>query len=138
MHQLLPLKVKVWIIVGLAAIASGVTSWLGLHPLAIGTIVGIVEFVLLFLLSQSWGWIARIRHLPRPEWMSIDLTGKWIGGIRSQRENGSSQEIPTTVNVRQRWQDVSFDVETEQMRSRSFGALPTYNPAALPSVQVLL
>jgi hypothetical protein len=77
MHQLLPLKVKIWIIVGLAAIVSGLTSWLGLHPLAIGTIVGVVEFVLLFLLSHSWGWIALIPRLPCPAWMAVDLTGKW-------------------------------------------------------------
>jgi hypothetical protein len=130
MHQLLPLKVKIWIIIGLAAILSGVTSWLGLHPLAIGTIVGVVEFVLLFLLSHSWGWIARIPRLPRPAWMALDLTGKWTGEIRSQWENGSNESISATVNVRQSWQDVVFDVETARMRSRSFGAIPTYDPAS--------
>ncbi len=130
MHQLLPLKVKIWIIIGLAAIVSGFTSWLGLHPLAIGTIVGVVEFVLLFLLSHSWGWIARVPRLPRPSWMSVDLTGKWNGEIRSQWENDSNDSVPATVNVRQSWQDVVFDVETTRMRSRSFGAVPTYDPAS--------
>jgi hypothetical protein len=129
MHHLLPLKIKVWIIVGLAALVSGVTSWLGLHPVAIGTIVGIVEFVLLFLLSHSWRWVARIPYLPRPAWMSVDLTGKWTGAIRSQWGNGANEDIPATVNVQQRWQDVVFNVETERMRSRSFGAIPTYDPA---------
>jgi hypothetical protein len=129
MHQLLPLKIKVWIIVGLAAIVSGATSWLGLHPLAIGTIVGLVEFVLLFVLSHSWGWIARIPGFLRPAWMQFDLTGKWSGEIRSQSENSANEKIPVTANVQQRWQDVVFDVETERMRSRSFGAIPTYDPA---------
>jgi hypothetical protein len=127
MHQLLPLKIKIWIIVGLAAILSGVTSWLGLHPFAIGTIVGIVEFVLLLLLSHSWKWISLMRR--GPAWMSIDLTDKWIGEIRSQRENSSNENISATVNVRQSWQEVVFEVETERMRSRSFGAVPTYDSA---------
>ena len=41
MHQVLSLKTKIWIVVGLAALIAGVTSWLGLHPLAIGTLVGV-------------------------------------------------------------------------------------------------
>jgi len=127
MHQLLPLKIKIWIIVGLAAIASAVTSWLGLHPLAIGTIVGLVEFGVLVLLSQSWGWFARVPRLPRPAWMSVDLTGRWTGEIDSQWEGGSGENIPVTVELRQSWRDVVFDMETERMRSRSFGVVPTFD-----------
>jgi SMODS-associating 2TM, beta-strand rich effector domain len=132
MHQLLSLKIKIWVIVGLAAIVSALTSWLGLHPLAIGTIVGVIEFVLLVLLSHSWGWVARTSRLPRPAWISVDLTGRWTGEIRSQWENENGAQlrspIPVTVDVQQTWQEVVFNMETDQMRSRSIGTISSFDP----------
>jgi hypothetical protein len=54
MHQLLSLKVKVWTIVGLAALISAFASVADLGPLSLGGVVGIVEFVLLYVLAHSW------------------------------------------------------------------------------------
>jgi SMODS-associating 2TM, beta-strand rich effector domain len=134
MHQLLSLKVKIWIVVGLAAMLASVTSWLGLHPLAIGTLVGILETVILLLLFHSWESIARVSYVPRPAWMSVDLTGKWTGEIRSQWEDekGASpaKPIPVVVDVRQTWQEVVFSMETDRMRSRSIGTIPTFDAVA--------
>jgi hypothetical protein len=55
MHHLLPLKVKIWIIVILAAVIAGAGNWLGLGPIGLSVIVGVVEFLVLIRLAPLLG-----------------------------------------------------------------------------------
>lgn len=132
MHQLLSLKVKVWTIVGLAALISAFASLADLGPLSLGVVVGIVEFVLLYVLAHSWPLIQALPHFLRPGWAKANLSGEWRGMIQSQWRASSDDSpmppIPATLVLRQGWPEVVFSLETDKMRSRSSAALPAYDP----------
>jgi SMODS-associating 2TM, beta-strand rich effector domain len=132
MHHLLPLKVKIGIIVVLAAATAGVASWLGSDRLGLAVIVGIVEFIVIHILLRSWGIVACVPLIPRPAWMKIDLSGKWTGEIRSQwrpaQDAAELAPIPATLQLSQTWSEVVFSLSTDKMRSRSTGAVPSYDP----------
>ena len=130
MHQLLPLKWKLWLVIGLAAVISSTASMIGFHPLALGAVVGAVEYVLLWLTSRSWSYLRRIPFLPL--WMRVDLSGEWEGVIHSQwlksAEARRIKPIPCKLNLTQRWDEIVFRLFTDKMNSRSSGALPHFDP----------
>jgi hypothetical protein len=132
MHHLLPLKFKIGVIVVLAALTAGLASWLGSERLALSVTVGVVELIVIQILLRSWSLLARLPLVPRPAWMKTDLSGKWTGEIRSQwRAAPDAPElapIPTILDLRQTWSEVVFSMSTEKMRSRSTGAVPSYDP----------
>jgi len=76
MHHLLPLKVKIWIIVILAAVIAGAGNWLGLGPIGLSVIVGVVEFLVLYVLLRSWGFLTGVPLIPRAAWIRTNLTGE--------------------------------------------------------------
>jgi hypothetical protein len=131
MHQLLPLKVKIWIIVGLAALTAAIASLADVGPLSLGAVVGGVEFAIVYLLARSWPVIRLFSWLPCPGWAKANLSGKWHGTIQSQwRANpGDSplSPIPIMLDLRQGWNEVVFSFETDKMRSRSSAAMPFYD-----------
>jgi len=132
MHYLLPLKFKIGVIVVLAAVTAGVANWLGSERLGLAVVVGVVEFIVIHVLLQSWSVLVQLPLVPRPAWMKTDLSGKWIGEIRSQwRSSPDAPElaaIPVTLELRQTWSEVVFSMSTDKMRSRSTGAVPIYDP----------
>ena len=130
MHQLLPLKVKIWIVVGLAGLISAIAARLQLHFVLIGTIVAATEFIVLQLLFHSWSLITHIPFVPRPKWMAMDLSGKWSGEIRSQWGDGKHELEPicVTLDLNQTWKETAFRMNTEQMHSRSNNAIPNFDP----------
>jgi hypothetical protein len=132
MHQLLSLKVKIWIIVGLAALVSAFARVADLGPLSMGIVVGTVEFVVIYLLAQSWPLVHMLPRLFRPGWAMIDLSGEWRGIIHSQWRAGPNDPlldpIPATLDLRQGWNEVVFSLRTDKMRSRSSAATPSYDP----------
>lgn len=132
MHQLLSLRMKIWIVVGIAALAASLARIAGLDPLSMGVVVGLVEFTILHVLMRSWGNIPRRSLLPIPAWARFDLTGQWTGTIQSQwkkqPDDAALPPIPATLDLRQGWQEVVFGLQTEKMRSRSSAAYPTFDP----------
>ena len=84
MHQLLSLKMKIWIIVGLAALVSAGAQVAGFTTLSLGAVVGIIELILIQLLMRSWRAVTWAKWLPRPAWARVDLSGEWHGTIQSQ------------------------------------------------------
>src|SRR5712691_4336304 len=132
MHHLLPLKFKIGVIVVLAAATAGVASWFGSQRLGLAVVVGVVEFIVIHILLRSWGIMAQLPLILRPAWMKTDLSGKWAGETRSQwRPTPDAPElapIPTTLELRQTWSEVVFSISTDKMRSRSSGAVPSYDP----------
>src|SRR6202035_2946207 len=132
MHHLLPLKVKIWIIVILTAVIAGAGNWLGLGPIGLSVIVGVVEFLVLYVLLRSWGFLTGVPLIPRAAWIRTNLTGEWVGEIRSQwRQTPDSSPlppIPARLDLRQGWSEVVFSLATDKMRSRSTGAVPIYDP----------
>ena len=83
MHQLLSLKVKVWTVVGLAALISAFSSLAGLGPLSLGVVVAIVELLVLYLLAHSWPLVQTLPRSLRPGWAKANLSGEWCGVIQS-------------------------------------------------------
>jgi hypothetical protein len=132
MHSLLPLKVKIWIIVVLAAVIAGAGSWFGFNRLGLSVIVGLVESFVIYVLLRSWGFFTRIAFIPRPAWMSVDLSGEWVGEMQSQWKAvpGAAplDPIPASLDLHQGWNEVVFALKTDKMRSRSTAAVPIYDP----------
>jgi hypothetical protein len=132
MHHLVPFKLKVALIVALAFAVAAIGSRLGLGPMPVVTVVGVVEAVLIMLLLHSWSVLSRLQWLPLWPWMKIDLTGRWNGVVRTgwSREPNDPQmpDIPATLDVTQTWHEVAFCLETAKMRSRSVGMLPSFDP----------
>ena len=130
MHQLLPLRMKIWVIVGIAAVVSATTRWLGFHALSLGSIVGIIEFMIIYLLFHSWSWLHHVSWC-LPAWMRVDLSGEWSGTIRSQYKERPDEldhpPISVRLHLRQSWQEIVFTLETDKMRSRSFNTMPTFD-----------
>jgi SMODS-associating 2TM, beta-strand rich effector domain len=134
MHSLLPLKLKIWLIVGLAALVAAIARLIGLGVLSLGVVVGIVEFLLIHLLMRSWGALQSFNWLPLPAWARVDLSGAWRGTIQSQWRSESGETpasaIAATLDLRQGWQEVVFRLRTESMHSRSSAAVPIFDAAA--------
>jgi hypothetical protein len=132
MHQLLSLKVKIWTIVGLAALISAFASLADLGPLSLGAVVAIVEFVVLYALARSWPLVQALPRFLRPGWAKANLSGEWRGTITSQwrasPDDPPPPSIPVTMVLRQGWREVVFSLETDKMRSRSSAAMPAYDP----------
>lgn len=132
MHHLLPLKLKIGVIVILAAATAGLASYLGFDRLNLTMIVGIVEWIVIQILFRSWGFLAHLPLIPRPAWMRTDLSGRWTGEIRSQwRAAPDAAElaaIPVSLELRQTWAEIVFGMTTDKMRSRSTGAILIYDP----------
>lgn len=132
MHQLLSLKVKIWTIVGLAALISAFASLADLGPLSLGVVVAIVEFVFLYVLAHSWPLIQALPRFLRPGWAKVNLSGEWRVTINSQWRASPDDPllppIPATLALRQGWPEVVFSLETDKMRSRSSAAMPAYDP----------
>lgn len=131
MHQLLSLKTKIWVVVGLAALVSAAARWFGLGTLSLGAVVGVVELMIVQLLLHSWRWLHRATILPLPAWMRMDLSGEWRGSIQSQwkehPDDAAMAPIEATLHLRQSWQEIVFILETANMRSRSLGAVPAFD-----------
>jgi hypothetical protein len=130
MHQLVPLKTKVGIVVALAAVLSGLSGALGLHFLSMSFLVAFIYWVVLYLLLHSWNWVALLPAVLRPAWSKVILNGTWSGKITSEyRGSGgaSAPPISARLTIRQTWQEVVFSLETAEMRSRSSGAVPFYD-----------
>jgi hypothetical protein len=132
MHYLLSLKVKIWIIVLLAAVIAGAANWFGFDRVGLSAVVGMVEFFVIYILFRSWTILTRVSLMPRPAWMRTDLSGEWVGEIHSQWKTmpdaAPSDPIPTSLDLRQEWGEVVFSFRTDKMRSRSAGAVPSYDP----------
>lgn len=132
MHQLLPLKIKIFIVVGLAFAISALAAAVGLHPLAVGTIVGIVEWILIFFILKSWSWLHDLPYFLRPAWAKIDLNGVWKGQIKSQYQDSRDAltltDIDCSLEIRQSWQAVIFSLWTISMTGESHCACPSYDP----------
>lgn len=132
MHQLLALKLKIWIVVGLAAIAAALARLADLDPLSMGAVVGIVEFVVIQLLMRSWPLLQFMPRLLRPSWAKADLTGTWRGTIMSQWQahpgDAPPAPIAATLDLRQGWAEVVFSLHTDKMRSRSSATTASYDP----------
>ena len=123
MHQLLSLKTKLWIVVGLAALVSAAARWLELDTMKLGAVVGVVELLIIQLMLRSWRVLHWISWIPRPAWARADLSGEWHGSILSQwKESPTDPALPpieATLSLRQNWQEVVFSLKTEKIRSRS-------------------
>jgi hypothetical protein len=133
MHSLLPLKLKIWLIVGLAALVAAIGRWIGLDVLSLGVVVGTVEFMLIHLLMRSWGVLRSLAWLPLPAWACVDLSGEWRGTIQSQWKGETGEQpasaIAATLDLRQGWREVVFRLRTGSMHSRSSAALPIFDAA---------
>jgi len=137
MHQLVPLKIKLWLVIGLSVLVSAAAhKWAGQSIYSLGSVVGFVELILILLMLYSWHWLTRIAfHLPfLPTWMRVDLSGKWQGHIHSQWKKNPSDAllapIPVQLSLRQSWEDVVFIMDTDKMHSRSAPATPAYDRTA--------
>lgn len=131
MHHLVPLKIKIAIVVGLAAVLSGIGSALGAGPLSITAVVGVIELAVALLLLRSWPLFIRLPDALKPAWMKYDLGGIWSGVIKSQWTPPSGDalaEIPVTVTITQTWQELVIEAQTEKMTSRSQCAVPSFDP----------
>jgi hypothetical protein len=133
LHYLLSLKIKIGIVVVLSAVVIWVAQWLGLHHVGLSAVASIVEGIVIYLLLRSWALLARLPDFAlRPAWMRNNLTGDWIGEIRSQWRPSPGAPllppIPVTLKLQQGWSEVVFSLVTDKMRSRSFGAVPSYDP----------
>ena len=67
------------------------------------------------------------------DWARVDLSGEWRGTIQSQWKHQQADvpiaPIPATLDLRQGWEEVVFQLSTESMRSRSSPAIPYYDAA---------
>ncbi|MEA2919064.1 MAG: SMODS-associating beta-strand rich effector domain [Bradyrhizobium sp.] len=131
MHQLLSLKLKIWVIVVIAAFVATIARLADLGPLSMGVVVGIVEFVVVYLLTRSWPLLHLLSWLPRPGWAKTNLSGAWAGTLQSQWRASPGDAplapIPVTLDLRQGWNEVVFSLRTDKMRSRGSAATPTYD-----------
>jgi hypothetical protein len=131
MHQLLTLRLKIWIIVAIAACVAAIARLADLGPVSMGAVVGIVEFVVIYLLTRSWPLFHILPLLLRPPWAKANLSGEWRGAISSQWRASLGDTalvpIPVTLDLRQGWSEVVFSLRTDKMRSRSSAATPTYD-----------
>lgn len=120
MHQLLPLKAKVALVVVLT-LGIGYVGQLVDRSLQIALVVGVVEAVIALLAVRSWKVVARLGW---PGW-AVDLNGTWVGTIASQWQTDTAQPkpgpIPVTVYIRQNWMSVTMQMETDEMVSRTSG-----------------
>ncbi|MGC9953450.1 MAG: hypothetical protein ABSD21_04125 [Rhizomicrobium sp.] len=134
MHQLVPLKIKLWLIVGLGVLVSAAAhKWAGQSIYSLGSVVGFVELVVIVLMLRSWHWLRRVApYVPfLPAWMKVDLSGEWQGYIHSQwKKVPTDPPIPVRLSLRQTWQDVVFIMDTDKMHSRSSPATPFYDHSA--------
>jgi hypothetical protein len=130
MHQLLPLKWKISLVIGLATVIGLIAPPLGLPTLAIGAVIGTVELIVIFLAAKSWKYLSRIPFLPL--WMRVDLSGEWDGVIQSRWRSAGEPEllvpIDCQITVHQRWDDVVMIMQTDKMVSRTSGLFPSYDP----------
>jgi hypothetical protein len=86
-----------------------------------------------FKVALGWREGRAACFVPRPRWMQVDLNGKWVGTVSSQFNagrdgSGKAVDFPATLTIRQTWQEVVFSLETTEMRSRSSGCIPSYDP----------
>jgi SMODS-associating 2TM, beta-strand rich effector domain len=137
MQQLVPLKIKLWLIVGLGVLVSAAAhAWAGQSIYSLGGVVGVVELVIIVLMLRSWHWLKRaVPYVPfLPVWMKVDLTGERQGQIHSQWKKVPTDPplppIPVQLNLRQTWEDVVFIMDTDKMHSRSSPATPFYDRSA--------
>jgi hypothetical protein len=133
MQSLVALKVKIWLIVGLAALVAASARAIGLGVLSLGAVVAVVEFVLIHLLMRSWPLLSQLAWLPLPAWARVNLSGEWRGTIESQWRSDSGEPapaaIPVTVDLHQGWDEVVFRMQTERMHSRTSGVVPLFDAA---------
>jgi hypothetical protein len=131
MHQLLTFKHKIALVVISTLAVSIVVEWMGIQS-GIGFQIAAVEIVVLLLMSTTWGWRLWKVVPGIPRWMRVDLSGEWKGQLVSEwRLSETAPPLPpilVAVNVRQSWSDIVLAMQTDKMRSRSFGAFPTYDP----------
>lgn len=123
MHQLVPLKFKISIVVVLAMIASYAASRVTHHPLSISASIGVVEAIVVWGLLKSWRLFSYLPKWAKLGWMRVDLNGQWQGKIHSQYKvnpNDALQPpIDVTLEIKQGWRDVVLVMETAQMDSRT-------------------
>jgi hypothetical protein len=133
MHQLVPLKLKIWIIVAISAFVAGFARLADLGPVSMSAVVGIVEFVFVYLLARSWPLVRVLPWLPRPGWAKANLSGEWRGTIQSQWRANSGDPVLAPIlvvlDLRQGWSEIVFSLQTDEMRSRGSAATPTYDAA---------
>lgn len=133
MQSLVPLKIKIWLIVGLAALVAAIARSIGLGVLSLGAVVAVVEFVLIHLLMRSWPLLPRLAWLPLPAWARVNLSGEWRGTIESQWRSESDEPaqaaLPVTLELHQGWDEVVFRTQTERMHSRTSGVVPLFDAA---------
>jgi hypothetical protein len=123
MQSLVSLKIKIWLIVALAALVAAIARAIGLGVLSLGVVVAVVEFVLIHLLMRSWPLLSQLAWLPLPAWARVNLSGEWRGTIESQWRSDSGEPapaaIPVTVDLHEGWDEVVFRMQTERMHSRT-------------------
>lgn len=128
MHKLIPLKAKLFFII---ALTTAIAYFIGLvttHPLTIGLTTAIIDVLLLWIGTHTW---AKLCHMPvKPAWF-IDLSGEWEGEIYSKWKKNPDDPplppIPTKMLINQNWHSIGLRLSTDKMKSRSSGALPTYD-----------
>lgn len=133
MQSLVPLKIKIWLIVALAALVAAIARAIGLGVLSLGVVVAVVEFVLIHLLMRSWPLLRHLAWAPLPAWTRVNLSGEWRGTIKSQwrSESGEPAEaaIPVTLELHQGWGEIVFRMHTERMHSRTSSVVPLFDAA---------
>ena len=130
MHQLIPLKLKLYFVIGLAAIIGHVATAFGFGQLTIGMVISVVEIIVIFLATKTWGWISWVPGLP--PWTKVNLNGAWEGAIESEWRLPATdkpiQPLPVTAQVHQNWQHVLINLQTDGMQSDSQPAVPSFDP----------
>lgn len=130
MNQLLSLKAKLWVVIGLSTAISAVVITFLSHPLAIGALVGATELIIIIALSYSWPLVTALR-LPVPGWLKVNLSGRWKGVINSAWPDAAGdppEPIPVTFDINQSWLDTTFIATTNNMRTEArFGTSHAYD-----------
>lgn len=133
MQSLVPLKIKIWLIVALAALVAAIARAIGLGALSLGVVVAVTEFVVIHLLMRSWPLLRHLAWVPLPAWAGVNLSGEWRGTIESQWRSESGEPVPTsipvTLDLHQAWDEVVFRMNAERMRSRTSGVVPLFDAA---------
>jgi hypothetical protein len=129
MHKLIPLKLKIAVVLALGSIIALIASLITDSPLSILLIAGIIEIILLLLGAYSWRLLC-CKLSMRPAWM-IDLSGTWEGNINSRWKKNPDDPplppIPTKVEIRQDWLNISIRLITDKISSKSSGELPEFD-----------
>lgn len=130
MHQLLPLKIKLASVIGLAFLVSyGAAATFG-EPVKIATIVGLVEAIIIYGFAYSWPLTTKLPW-PFPAWMRTDISGTWEGTIRTRWQGPKHQQIepiPVSFDIRQSWLKTTFLATTSKMvTSDVMNAVPTFD-----------